>query len=50
MPTTPLQGQFSLRYTQFVAGVLVSSVPVLVIFVFLQRYLISGFTSGSDKS
>jgi raffinose/stachyose/melibiose transport system permease protein len=43
------QGEFASQYTQLMAGVLISVTPVIVIYIFLQRYLISGLTAGSVK-
>jgi len=31
------------------AGVLISIIPVLVIFLFLQRYFVTGLTAGAVK-
>jgi arabinogalactan oligomer/maltooligosaccharide transport system permease protein len=33
----------------FAAGALVSAIPVLALFLFLQRYIVSGLTSGAVK-
>jgi raffinose/stachyose/melibiose transport system permease protein len=43
------QGQFSSRYTELMAGVLISILPILFIYVFLQRYMVSGLTAGAIK-
>jgi raffinose/stachyose/melibiose transport system permease protein len=43
------QGQWSSRYTELMAGVVISIAPILVIYVFLQRYLVSGLTAGALK-
>jgi raffinose/stachyose/melibiose transport system permease protein len=43
------QGEFASQYTQLMAGVLISVTPVIIIYIFLQRYLISGLTAGSVK-
>lgn len=43
------QGEFSSQYTQLMAGVLISIAPVIVIYMFLQRYLVSGLTTGGVK-
>lgn len=40
------QGEYSSQYTLLMAGVLISIIPVLVIFVFLQRYFVAGLTGG----
>ena len=34
---------------QFAAGAVVAAVPVLLLFLFLQRYIVSGLTAGSVK-
>jgi len=31
------------------AGILISIIPVIVIFIFLQRYFVAGLTSGAVK-
>lgn len=43
------QGQWSSRYTELMAGVVISIAPILLIYMFLQRYLISGLTAGALK-
>jgi raffinose/stachyose/melibiose transport system permease protein len=43
------QGQFSSRYTEMMAGVLISITPILMLYVFLQRYMVSGLTAGALK-
>jgi raffinose/stachyose/melibiose transport system permease protein len=42
------QGQYSSQYTLLMAGVLISIIPVLLIFLFLQRYFVAGL-AGSVK-
>jgi len=42
------QGQYSSQYTLLMAGVLISIIPVLIIFLFLQRYFVAGL-AGSVK-
>ncbi|MDC3418588.1 sugar ABC transporter permease [Aquibacillus salsiterrae] len=41
--------QFSTNFTRFAAGAILIAVPIAVVFLFLQRYLISGLTSGATK-
>ncbi|MGM0260026.1 sugar ABC transporter permease [Enterococcus sp. AZ102] len=36
-------------YTTFAAGALLISIPIAVIFVFLQKYFVSGLTAGGTK-
>jgi arabinogalactan oligomer/maltooligosaccharide transport system permease protein len=42
-----IYNEFALHWTQFAAAALVGSVPLLVIFLFMQRYLVSGLTRGA---
>jgi raffinose/stachyose/melibiose transport system permease protein len=43
-------GQYgSQDWTQLAAAVLILMIPMLILFMFLQRYIISGLTSGSVK-
>jgi raffinose/stachyose/melibiose transport system permease protein len=43
------QGQFATNYTGLAAGILLVVAPVLIAYAFLQRYIVSGLTSGSIK-
>ncbi|PUB27054.1 carbohydrate ABC transporter membrane protein 2 (CUT1 family) [Promicromonospora sp. AC04] len=45
-----LMGQHSYEWNEIMAMSILGSVPVLVLFLFFQRYFISGLTSGSVKS
>ena len=36
-------------WSAFAAGAVIASLPVLVLFLFLQRYIVSGLTAGSVK-
>lgn len=40
---------FSEQWGYFAAGALVAAIPVVVLFMFLQKYLISGLTAGAVK-
>jgi len=42
-------GGFSQQWGYFAAGSLIVSVPVVVLFLFLQKYLVSGLTAGGVK-
>jgi arabinogalactan oligomer/maltooligosaccharide transport system permease protein len=42
-------GQFSADYGLFAAGAIVTSVPVMVAFYVLQKYLVGGLTAGAVK-
>lgn len=42
-------GGFSEQWGYFAAGAIVTAIPVVVLFMFLQRYLVSGLTAGAVK-
>jgi arabinogalactan oligomer/maltooligosaccharide transport system permease protein len=44
-----LSDQFNLRWGPFAAGALLLGVPVILLFQFLQRYIVSGLTAGGVK-
>lgn len=43
------QGEFASNYVQLMAGVLISITPVVLLYIFLQRYMVSGLTAGALK-
>lgn len=43
------QDQIGLRYTSFCAGGVIVAIPVIVIFLFLQKYYVEGVTGGAVK-
>ncbi|HEX9993930.1 MAG TPA: sugar ABC transporter permease [Acidimicrobiales bacterium] len=44
-----LSDRFNARWGLFAAGALLAGVPVVVLFQFLQRYIVSGLTQGAVK-
>ncbi len=42
-------GGFSQQWGYFAAGAIIAAVPVVVLFLFLQKYLVSGLTAGAVK-
>ncbi|WP_206794220.1 carbohydrate ABC transporter permease [Amycolatopsis sp. MtRt-6] len=46
---TALRGQYSADIPTFAAGVLIAAVPVLLVYLFLQRQIADGVTAGSTK-
>lgn len=42
-------GEYSADWGLFAAGALLTSLPVMVLFYFLQKYLVGGLTAGSVK-
>lgn len=41
--------QFANNFTRFAAGTVLIAIPISIVFLFLQRYLISGLSSGATK-
>ncbi len=44
-----IYGSYAKNWGPFTAGALLATTPVLILFIFLQKYLISGLVSGSTK-
>lgn len=44
-----INDQFSTNFTRFAAGAILIAVPIALVFLLLQRYLISGLTEGGTK-
>jgi arabinogalactan oligomer/maltooligosaccharide transport system permease protein len=44
-----IYGQYGKNWGPFTAGALLATLPVLTLFIFLQKYLVSGLVSGSTK-
>ncbi len=42
-------GGFSEKWGYFAAGSIVAAIPVVLLFLFLQKYLVSGLTAGAVK-
>ena len=42
-------GGFSQQWGYFAAGSVIVSIPVVVLFLFVQKYLVSGLTAGAVK-
>ena len=45
-----LMGQHSYEWNEMMAMSVLGSIPVILLFVFFQRYFIGGMTAGSVKS
>jgi len=41
--------QYGQHWGPFAAGVLIAAVPAVILFQFLQRYIVSGLTQGGVK-
>ena len=41
--------RFSQNWTVFAAGAVLAAIPVIVLFIFLQRFIVSGLTGGAVK-
>lgn len=44
-----IYGQYGKNWGPFTAGALLATVPVMALFIFLQKHLVSGLVSGSTK-
>ncbi|WP_117153808.1 sugar ABC transporter permease [Paraliobacillus quinghaiensis] len=44
-----INDQFSTNFTRFSAGAILIAVPIALVFLLLQRYLIGGLTAGATK-
>jgi arabinogalactan oligomer / maltooligosaccharide transport system permease protein len=44
-----ISGQFTEQWGVFAAGALIGAVPIVLVFVFLQNYLVSGLVTGATK-
>lgn len=44
------QGSFMTEYPLLMAGLVIASIPVLVVYFLMQKHIISGITSGAIKS
>jgi ABC-type maltose transport system permease subunit len=42
-------GKFSVSWTQFAAASVMGALPILVVFMGLQRFLVEGLTTGAVK-
>ena len=42
-------GGFSQQWGYFAAGAIIVAIPVVVVFMFVQKYLVSGLTAGAVK-
>jgi raffinose/stachyose/melibiose transport system permease protein len=43
------QGQFANNTTSLAAGILIAVVPILIAYIFLQRWIVGGLTAGATK-
>ncbi|MCD5323241.1 carbohydrate ABC transporter permease [Pontibacillus sp. HN14] len=43
------QGQYMTNFPMLFTGVMIASAPMIIAYVFLQRYFIAGMTAGSVK-
>ncbi|ASA25890.1 sugar ABC transporter permease [Paenibacillus donghaensis] len=44
-----VSSQFSTQFTLFAAGCVLVALPITLIFMFLQRFLVEGLTAGAEK-
>ena len=41
--------QFGAEFTKFAAGSVLIAIPIAILFLFLQKYFVSGLTAGGTK-
>ncbi|MFI8788880.1 hypothetical protein [Streptomyces sp. NPDC055105] len=46
---TSLEGQFETNYPVMMAGSLIASLPVIVLYLFLQRHFVQGIAQSGTK-
>ncbi|MNI39110.1 Maltose transport system permease protein MalG [compost metagenome] len=44
-----VSSQFSTQFTLFAAGCVLVALPITLVFMFFQRFLVEGLTAGADK-
>jgi arabinogalactan oligomer/maltooligosaccharide transport system permease protein len=44
-----IETDFQENWGAFAAGALIATIPVMVLFIWLQKYVVSGLTAGSLK-
>ncbi|MEM9036638.1 MAG: sugar ABC transporter permease [Actinomycetota bacterium] len=44
-----IDGRFGANWGPFAAGAVLGAIPIIVLWLFLQRYVISGLTAGAEK-
>jgi arabinogalactan oligomer/maltooligosaccharide transport system permease protein len=44
-----MQGQFQTQWAEFSAGAIMISIPIMALFFYSSKWLISGLTLGSVK-
>jgi arabinogalactan oligomer/maltooligosaccharide transport system permease protein len=44
-----IDGQYSAHWGPFAAGALIASVPVMILFLYLQKHVVAGLTAGANK-
>lgn len=44
-----IAGQFATEFTTFAAGCVLTALPITIVFIIMQRFLVDGLTAGADK-
>jgi len=44
-----INGQFGQNWNDFAAGAIIAAIPIAVMFLFAQRWLVSGLAAGAVK-
>ncbi|RLL41148.1 carbohydrate ABC transporter permease [Oceanobacillus piezotolerans] len=43
------QGEYFTNYPMIFSGVIIASIPMIIVYLFMQRYFMEGITAGSNK-
>lgn len=49
MGIAALKGEFVTEWNVIMAGSLMASIPIIIVFLFLERFLVGGLSAGSEK-
>lgn len=49
MGITKFIGQYGTEYDNLMAVATIAAIPIIILFIFMQKYIVSGITSGSEK-
>lgn len=44
-----MQGQFDINYGALAAGSMIALAPAILMFIYVQKYLVGGLTAGAVK-
>ena len=45
-----INGKESINFTIFAAGAVLIAIPITIVFIIFQKYLVQGISAGADKN